>query len=601
MKYKIKRRRKTIKTKYIFIAFVVALICISISYARHSSTLIINGTAIGEQEQFDVTYLYFADSSDYPATAGYMSTYTYTFEGSPTIESIIMGEKTLVLNTDYTYSNGTLTIPNVTGNIVIESENNGEDVWVTYVYGTEKFGGTKVLNTGIPLFSTENVNRDFEISIDVSNFTPLSGQDTNRNVILCNQNESGEPYQGFAFQYRDKAIKIQVNGTKVPDVQKPWGKTSGRIVFTRTNNVLYQDGNLLYDFANIIIPFNAHLSLGANLDVSGKPRRYSKVDLSNITIKMKYTYNEYLNLCQNFPTPDKTSSMFDGWYSSAEGGTQIMTTNQLDANGRILYAHWQNAANVHVTFDANGGTGTMGRQVVPNSESTRLNSNAYTRDGYSFVGWSSTPDGMGDRYSDREFITIKEDLILYAQWLRNPITEYTADSLTFNGSIDSIVDTGMYLFSNENIHKNFEIYFEVDSINANNSKQATIMNTKDETGTPYPGIVCRIDTNLVLKADSTATNSKRVDKKVEEFYKLRVIRINDITYYSINDADYAQLMDFSNIVRTFNAPVALGGVVKPDGARLRAFRGTLSNIVVRFIDDDATLEDYQNAVSNPGE
>jgi len=98
-------------------------------------------------------------------------------------------------------------------------------------------------------------------------------------------------------------------------------------VFTRTNNELYQDGNFLYDFANIITPFNAPLSLGANLDASGKPRRYSKVNLSNITIKLKYTYNEYLNLCQNLPTPTKTSNIFDGWYTSSSGGTQVVSTN----------------------------------------------------------------------------------------------------------------------------------------------------------------------------------------------------------------------------------------------------------------------------------
>ena len=78
MRYKIKRRHKTIKTKYYFFALVIALIFISISYARHTTTLVINGTATGEQAQHNVTYLYFENSSSYPSTIGHMSTYTYT-------------------------------------------------------------------------------------------------------------------------------------------------------------------------------------------------------------------------------------------------------------------------------------------------------------------------------------------------------------------------------------------------------------------------------------------------------------------------------------------------------------------------------------------
>lgn len=602
MKYKIKKRRKTIKTKYIFLLLLISLICISISYAMYTTELRINGTAKGEQEQFDVTYLNFYNSTSYPTQIGYMSTYTYTFLLNSNIESIIMGETTLTLGTDYTYSDGTLTIPNVTGNLVIQADNSGiqSEYWVTYSFGNENFNGNKCINTGIPLFSAENVHRDFEISVELSNFTYLSGQDTDRNVILCNQNEATTPYQGFAFHYRDKVLKTQVNCTKVPDVQRVWGKTEGEIVFTRTNDALYQDGSLLYDFENKITPYNLPLSIGANLDTSGNARRYSKVDLSNITIKMKYSYEEYVNLCQNLPTPKKNGNIFTGWYTSLEGGTQITTMSQLDENGRILYAHWENAPTYEITFKSNGGSGTMNKQTVNYNTSTKLNSNTFTKEGYRFVGWATNPNGTGTRYSDGANVTLKDNLTLYAQWLSIPKTIYTADSITFDGKYTSIVDTGVYLFREENIHKNFEIYFEIDNIEAN-TNQATLLNTKDESGAPYPGFVYRVDqSKLILKADSTATNTKRDDRAIDAVQKVRIIRINDITYYSINDEDYQVLMDFSNIVRTFDAPAAIGGIIRPNASRERGFKGTLSNIVVKFIDDSATLEEYQNALPSSG-
>ena len=597
MKYRIKRRRKTMKTRNIFFALVIGLIFISISYARYNTILRINGTVTGEQEQFSVTYLYFEDSQTFPDEIGYMDTYTYTFTGSPVIQSIIMGQKTLMRDTDYTYTNGTLTIPNVDGNLVIQAEVVGEDVWVTYCFGNENFNGQKYLNTGIPLFSTENVNRDFEISIDLSNFEFLAGQDTNRNVFLCNQNEFTTPYQGFAFHYRDNAIKTQVNVTKVPEVQKLWGKTEGRIVFTRTSNVLYQDGEQVYDFQNLITPFNLPLSIGANLDENGSPRRYSKVTISNITVKLKYTYAEYLGLCQSFPIPSKPSNLFDGWYTSLDGGTKITSTSQMDANGRRLYVHWNNSSTVRVTFLANGGTGTMSPQDILYDTETPLNVNEFTNPGYNFAGWSTNADGTGTRYSDGGNATLTEDLTLYAQWVSAPIEEFTLASATFTGKTNEIVDTGMHLFSSENIHRNFEIYFEIDSIASNNNNQATLMNTKDESGTPYPGIVFRIDQKkYMLKADSTANNTNRDDRALNTVQKVRIIRISDVTYYSINDESYQVLMDFSNIVRTFDAPVSFGGIIKPNGTKQRPLKGTLSNMLVRFISDSATLADYENAL-----
>lgn len=68
-----------------------------------------------------------------------------------------------------------------------------------------------------------------------------------------------------------------------------------------------------------------------------------------------------------------------------------------------------------VTFDANGGTGTMQQQLFTEGEQQALNRNAFTRDGYSFSGWN----GNGVNYIDGQVITITTDMILYAQWTSN--------------------------------------------------------------------------------------------------------------------------------------------------------------------------------------
>lgn len=89
---------------------------------------------------------------------------------------------------------------------------------------------------------------------------------------------------------------------------------------------------------------------------------------------------------------------------------------------------------VKVTFDANGGTGTMSEQYVKKSTATKIKDNvnyendgtktepALTREGYIFSGWNTQADGTGTNYMAGESsINISADTMLYAQW-----TEITA-------------------------------------------------------------------------------------------------------------------------------------------------------------------------------
>lgn len=62
--------------------------------------------------------------SGYPANIADGLTYTNTFTDPPEDVVVKMGGTTLVKETDYTYSNGTLTIPNVSGDLEIEKAQN---------------------------------------------------------------------------------------------------------------------------------------------------------------------------------------------------------------------------------------------------------------------------------------------------------------------------------------------------------------------------------------------------------------------------------------------------------------------------------------------
>ena len=80
-------------------------------------------------------------------------------------------------------------------------------------------------------------------------------------------------------------------------------------------------------------------------------------------------------------------------------------------------AKWDTFYYKHLTFDANGGIGTMATQEIENSGN--LTANAFTRAGYAFQGWATTPNGSVV-YADGQAIEAtaedKGPVTLYAVW-----------------------------------------------------------------------------------------------------------------------------------------------------------------------------------------
>ncbi|MBQ6277690.1 MAG: InlB B-repeat-containing protein [Bacteroidales bacterium] len=72
-----------------------------------------------------------------------------------------------------------------------------------------------------------------------------------------------------------------------------------------------------------------------------------------------------------------------------------------------------------VTFNANGGTGTMTAQTFTEGEAQALTRNAFTYDGYTFTGWNTVQGGSGASYTDGQTITVTADMTLYAHWTSN--------------------------------------------------------------------------------------------------------------------------------------------------------------------------------------
>lgn len=130
-------------------------------------------------------------------------------------------------------------------------------------------------------------------------------------------------------------------------------------------------------------------------------------------------------------TLQRTGYSFAGWKT----GETIhgANSNQTMGDSSVSYTALWTANTYTVTFDGNGATGTMADQTFTyDAEAKALSSNAFTRTGYTFAGWATSPSGT-KVYTPGESVrnlTAAENgtIHLYALWKANTYT------VTFNGN-----------------------------------------------------------------------------------------------------------------------------------------------------------------------
>ena len=123
----------------------------------------------------------------------------------------------------------------------------------------------------------------------------------------------------------------------------------------------------------------------------------------------------------------RTGYTFAGWAASAvgpavytDGGNYAAAASTASVT---LYAVWtQNAYTV--VFNENGGTGVMAEQNFAYGTSQHLTTNVFTKTGYTFAGWATTPSG-DKLYNDGQEVNnlaTSGTVNLYAVWTANNLT-----------------------------------------------------------------------------------------------------------------------------------------------------------------------------------
>lgn len=125
--------------------------------------------------------------------------------------------------------------------------------------------------------------------------------------------------------------------------------------------------------------------------------------------------NSYSILNEN--TFTRQNYVFIGWNTKDDGsGTSYQDKERVYVYTDELHLYAQWAVECTITFMANGGTGTMNSQKVPTGIRTKLKPNTFIREDYAFNYWTKSSDGNGTWYNDETYITINDDITLYANW-----------------------------------------------------------------------------------------------------------------------------------------------------------------------------------------
>lgn len=175
-------------------------------------------------------------------------------------------------------------------------------------------------------------------------------------------------------------------------------------VFNKNGNKLYEDTHAILTFTfkkNCNFWFKHLFSIS-----SGSPYSYAELRLNGTAIA-KGTSSD--KLASPYNVDVKAGDIFEiDFYSEEDFMTPCaMTLKNIRCTDPV-------SSDVTVTFDANGGEGTMDAQTLTGGKGT-LTPNAFTKAGFRFAGWALLPAGE-KVYNDGAAVELTADTTLYALW-----------------------------------------------------------------------------------------------------------------------------------------------------------------------------------------
>ena len=125
----------------------------------------------------------------------------------------------------------------------------------------------------------------------------------------------------------------------------------------------------------------------------------------------------------------KSDGTDDGYNWTGWSGTWNYVDGQYGIANKTLklYARWT-PKSYTISYNSNGGTGTMASDTVSTGSKATIKSNTFTKTGYKFIGWTTKSDGTDDgygwnpgwsgtwNYDNGQYGIANDKLVLYARW-----------------------------------------------------------------------------------------------------------------------------------------------------------------------------------------
>ncbi len=175
-------------------------------------------------------------------------------------------------------------------------------------------------------------------------------------------------------------------------------------VFNNNGSKLYEDTHAILTFTfkkNCNFWFKHLFSIG-----NRSPYSYAELRLNGTAIAKGTSSNK---LASPYNVDVKAGDIFEIDFYSEEDFMPpcAMTLKNIRCTDPV-------SSDVTVTFDANGGEGTMAAQTLTEGKGT-LTANAFTKEGFRFAGWALLPAGE-KVYNDGAAVELTADTTLYALW-----------------------------------------------------------------------------------------------------------------------------------------------------------------------------------------
>ena len=258
-----------------------------------------------------------------------------------------------------------------------------------------------------------------------------------------------------------------------------------------------------------------------------------------------------------------------------------------------------------VTFHTEGGTPNISPIDYPVNQPLGTLPTAPTRVGYRFDGWFTDNVNYTNEITTSTVIT--GDMDAYAKWTDLFPTVFSqTGACTFNGKNSNItgsecsdytdkkyIDTGIALFNSENYLKDFEVGFTIVSYNSNAQEdmQSTFFDAKLENKTSnYPGFVVRKRNAGIQLTQRIGSVMEEVDFQYTANMNIKVMRINNAVYYSVNGGPLVFFQDTTGFNQQFNLTSWFGAyamegdstVTGENSTADRYIKATMSNMYIKL-------------------